>query len=97
MIPALRASFGTALEQLNIALLKLRQDGSLPGPWLGDEVSDEVAAYYSHRAMEAPDSSYQSLQEYRSELGRIHDTLQRMEDNYRRTEGANAARWGQRP
>ena len=34
--------------------------------------------------MEEPDSSYQSLVAYRGELARIHDTLQRMEDEYRR-------------
>jgi hypothetical protein len=34
--------------------------------------------------MEAPDSSYQSLLAYRDVLTRIHDTLQRMEDEYRR-------------
>jgi hypothetical protein len=25
---------------------------------------------------------------------RVHDTLRRMEDDYRRTEGDNVARWG---
>ena len=46
--------------------------------------------------MDAPDSSYQSLQQYRAELTHIHDTLQQMEDHYRRTEGDNAALWGRK-
>ena len=53
-------------------------------PWLGDESSNAVATHYMRRAMEAPDSSYQSLLAYRDVLTRIHDTLQRMEDEYRR-------------
>ena len=36
--------------------------------------------------MEEPDSSYQALIAYRDELARIHDTLQRMEDEYRRAD-----------
>jgi hypothetical protein len=31
---------------------------------------------------------------YRDELLRVHDTLQRMEDEYRRNEGEDATRWG---
>ena len=34
--------------------------------------------------MDGPASSYQALIAYRDELARIHDTLQRMEDEYRR-------------
>ena len=96
MIPALRAAFASAVADLTSALLRLRQEGNLPQPWLGDEVSAEVAAHYTKRAMDDPDSSYQSLQLYRAELTRIHDTLQQMEDDYRRTEGDNAAVWGRK-
>ena len=60
-----------------------RRNGFLAQPWLGDETSSEVAARCTPGgAMEAPDSSYRSLQQYRAELGRVHDTLQRMEDQY---------------
>ena len=96
MIPALRAAFSTARDQLNDALIGLRRDGSLSAPWLGDETSGEVAEHYRLRAMDAPDSSYQSLVAYRDELNRVHDTLLRMEDDYRRTEGDNAALWGRK-
>jgi hypothetical protein len=44
--------------------------------------------------MDASGSSYQALVAYRDELTRVHDTLQQMEDHYRRTEGDNAALWG---
>ena len=93
MIPDVRAAFATALDQLEVALVELSRTGYLPGPWLGDETSSEVAAHYTRRAMEAPDSSYQALQQYRAELARVHDTLQRMEDQYRATDQAEADRY----
>ena len=86
MIPMLRAEFDTALVELAQALVDLGRRGYLRQPWLGDETSGEVAAHYTRRAMEAPDSSYPSLQQYRAELSRVRDTLQRMEDQYRGTD-----------
>jgi hypothetical protein len=82
MISDLRSAFSIAVDQLDEALVRLRQSGHIPGPWLGDEVSDKVATYYNLRAMEDPNSSYQALTAYRDELNRTHDTLQRMEDEY---------------
>lgn len=96
MIPQLRSAFAEALAQLNDALTGLRREGNLSAPWLGDETSNEVAVHYTSRAMEGPRSSYQSLVNYRDELGRIHDTLQQMEDDYRRNEGEDATRWGRK-
>jgi hypothetical protein len=96
MIPAFRASVASALDQLDAALVHLRQNAHLPAPWMGDEVSGEVAAHYTARAVDGPESSYGSLVAYRDELIRVHDTLRQMEDDYRRTEGDNAARWGQK-
>ena len=94
MIPQLRTQFGTALEQVNAAVFALNQGGYVPEPWLGDESSQAVADHYSRRAMDDPDSSYRYLIAYRDELTRVHDTLQRMEDEYRRREGDNVAQWG---
>jgi hypothetical protein len=74
-------------------LAELKRRAYLPGPWLGDETSAEVAAHYTRRAMDDPDSSYHALISYRDELTRIHDTLLRMEDAYRRGEDAEAVRW----
>lgn len=93
-IPALRTAFAAARDQLNDALIELSRRGYIHTPWLGDQASGDVAAHYALRAMEAPDSSFQALTAYRSELERIHDTLQQMEDEYRRREGDNAALWG---
>ncbi len=95
-LSALRAEFVTAVNQINTALLGLNQRGYLGAPWLGDETSAEVAAHYTRRAMDDPDSSYHALVSYRDELTRIHDTLLRMEDAYRRGEDAEAVRWRSR-
>ena len=96
MIPTLRRTFADALAQLNNTLTGLRREGNLSAPWLGDETSKEVAAHYTSRAMDGAHSSYQILLAYRDELGRVHDTLQQMEENYRRNEGEDATRWGRR-
>jgi hypothetical protein len=96
MIPTLRATLGTALDRIGEALGRLRRGGVLSEPWLGDEASNDVAAHYTRRAMDEPTSSYQSLVAYRNELTRVHETLQQMEDHYRRTEGDNAALWGRK-
>ena len=96
MIPALRGAFTSALNQLDTALAELRRSGSLAAPWMGDEVSGEVAAHYTVRAVDGPESSYGSLVAYRDELTRIHDASNRLEDDYPRTEGDNAARWGRK-
>jgi hypothetical protein len=82
MISDLRSAFSIAVDQLEEALVRLRQSGHIAGPWLGDEVSDKVATHYNLRAMEDPNSSYQALTAYRDELNRTRDTLQRMEDEY---------------
>lgn len=82
MIQALRASFASAIDQLNGALTSLRRGGNLTAPWLGDEMSNEVAAHYAGRALNEPNSAYQSLVAYHAELRRVHDALQRMEDEY---------------
>jgi hypothetical protein len=95
-IPALRHAFSTALDQIDVALGELRRSGNLSAPWLGDETSSTVAAHYNRRAMTDPDSSYRSLEQYRNELLRIHDTLQQMEEAYRRGESGEVARWGPR-
>jgi hypothetical protein len=85
-ISDLRSAFSAAVDQMDAALIHLRQSGYLAGPWLGDEVSGAVAAHYNLRAMEEPSSSYHALVAYRDQLNRTHDTLQRMEDEYHRTD-----------
>ena len=92
MIPELRAAFDSALSDLGQALVDLGNRGYLPTAWLGDETSAEVAAHYTSRAMEQPDSSYRALLEYEAELTRVRDTRQRMEDQYLHTDQATADR-----
>ena len=94
MVPALRKALDAALGQVADALYRLNGQGYLQAPWLGDEVSNQVAAHYTQQAMDGPESSYQSLIAYRDELTRVHDTLQQMEDDYRRRDGDDATRWG---
>jgi hypothetical protein len=84
--PVLRTHFRDAIDQVGVALTELNRNGYLVTPWLGDEVSSAVAAHYTRRAMEEPGSSYQLLLAYRDELIRIHDSLRRMEDEYRRAD-----------
>jgi hypothetical protein len=86
MIPALRKALSAAVDQVNDALVGLNRQGYLPEPWLGDESSIEVAAFYTSRAMSEPNSSYQSLVAYQAELRRVHETLRQMEDEYHRSD-----------
>ena len=72
MISTLHTAFSAAVDQIDQALVLLRQSGHL------------VAAHYTQQAMEGPASSYQALVAYHRELNTVHDTLQRMEDEYRR-------------
>ena len=51
LITALRAEFQLALERVHAAVFALNQRGYLTSPWLGDEISSEVAAHYT---MDAP-------------------------------------------
>jgi Zn-dependent alcohol dehydrogenase len=94
MIPSMRASVASAVDQLDTALVHLRQNGHLTAQWMGDETSSDVVAHYTRQAMDGPQSAYDSLITYREELTRVHDTLQQMEADYRRREGDNAALWG---
>jgi hypothetical protein len=44
--------------------------------------------------MDSTDGPYAALVAYEAELLRVRDTLQQMEDEYRRAEGDNAELWG---
>ena len=91
MVPDLRAAFSAALVNSDTRWATFVEAAS-SRPWLGDEISSEVAAHYTRRAMEQPDSSYRALQQYEAELACVHDTLQRMEDQYLHTDQATADR-----
>jgi hypothetical protein len=93
-IPAVRAAFDGALAELTHQLMRLRRDGVIPEPWLGDPISAKVVDYYHQQVMDAPDGPYAALVAYEAELLKVRDNLQVLEDHYRRTEGDNATLWG---
>ncbi len=93
-IPTVRAALDDALDQLRPHLARLRRDGFLQQAWLGDEISEEVRQFYNERVMNAADGPYAALIAYQRELTAVRDTLLRMEQDYRRTEGDNAELWG---
>ena len=79
---------------LRAQLNRLRNEGYLGEPWLGDEISLEVRDFYNRHVMDSTDGPYAALVAYEAELLRVRDRLQQMEDEYRRTEGDNAELWG---
>jgi hypothetical protein len=93
-IPAIRLAFDDALADLSEQLRRVRNEGYLVEPWLGDEISLEVRDFYNRHVMDSTDGPYAALVAYEAELLRVRDTLQQMEDEYRRTEGDNAELWG---
>jgi alkylhydroperoxidase family enzyme len=93
-IPAVRAAFDDALGELRQHLVRLGQEAYIREPWLGDPVSADVASSYNTRVMDAADGPYGAMVALEAELIKIRDSLQLMEDHYRRTEGENAALWG---
>jgi hypothetical protein len=93
-IPAIRWAFDDALADLSEQLRRVRNEGYLGEPWLGDEMSLEVRDFYNRHVMDSTDGPYAALVAYEAELLRVRDTLQQMEDEYRRTEGDNVELWG---
>ena len=95
-IPALRVAFEEAAATVDGQLQRLRREGQIPRPWMGDPVSADVTRIYHAHVMDAanPNSTYAHLSTYREELREVHETLGVMEADYRRTEGDNVALWG---
>jgi hypothetical protein len=93
-LPSLRRAYEEAHVILSNHLNRLQHEGYILEPWLGDEISEEVRDFYNRRVMDSPDGPFAALKAYKAELTKIRDTLQRMEEEYRRTEGDNAELWG---
>lgn len=93
-IPAIRSAFDEAVAEAGRLLVRLRREGYLREPWLGDEISREVRDFYNHHVMDSPHGPYAALVAYHAELVNIRDSLWRTEQEYRRVEGENAALWG---
>lgn len=90
MIPELKRAFREAADELRPALERLRLDGRIPEPWMGDPVSAQVQDRYNRIAMDAtsPHSAYGRLKQYEAELLNVYNALVAMEQNYRTTEDA---------
>ena len=85
-LPALRAAFLSASNEMNQELGALYREGRIAAPWLGDPVSSTVKDIYDAHVMGAgTDSAFGHLIAYRDELVRVHDNLAQMEAEYRRT------------
>ena len=95
-IPALRAAFYDAADALNEHVTRLQEEGQIKEPWLGDETSSGVYSYYKQNVMDVTNGPIAALAAFSTELMAVHDTLKRMEDEYRRSEGDNTALWGRR-
>lgn len=93
-IPAVRAEIDNALEELSAQLIRLGQAGHITQAWLGDRISEEVRMYYQAHVMDSPTGPYAALVAYETELLNVRDTLQRMEQEYIRTDGEHAANLG---
>jgi hypothetical protein len=93
-LPAVRAAFEEALTEVGVQIARLASGGFIKEPWLGDPVSASVQLHYNSVVMEAADGPYAAMVAYEAELTRIRDSLQLMEEHYRRTEGEEVARWG---
>lgn len=93
-LPAVRAAYDRALEELGREMQKLRDVGHLAGPWLGDPVSARTVEFYNARVMDAPDGPFGAMVTYQRELVRVRDRIAEMEAAYRRAEGDNVALWG---
>lgn len=94
ILPSVRTAFDEALNDLGIQLAQLSRAGFIPGAWMGDRVSEETRVHYNAAVMESKDGALAALFAYQAELTRIRNSIQAMEDHYRRTEGENVALWG---
>jgi len=88
-IPALKIAFENALDTLRKHIARLEFEGYIKEPWLGDEVSREVCDFYNKYVMDAAEGPLGALRTYQTELLNIRNTLDAMEQEYRRTEGDN--------
>ena len=94
LIPAVRTAVDESLAELRQHLARLGREGYIPEPWLGDSISSQMVVYYNSGVMEAAGGPYAALRAYEGELVKVLETLQVLEEHYRRTEGDNVALWG---
>lgn len=97
-IPALITAFDRAIKEMTPLMLSITLEGRMPEPWLHDETSVEIFNLYHWFAMgdgsTNGSSAFGRLRAYEAELIKVRDTLQRMDEDYRRTEDERAALFG---
>ena len=93
-IPALRAAYTRALNDLRPLMRQMESQAYIQEPWMGDPISIAVMQLYNGRFASGDNSPRAQLLRYEAELRRVVDALTRMEAEYRRTEGDNAELWG---
>ncbi|MDX8049131.1 hypothetical protein SK571_07045 [Lentzea sp. BCCO 10_0798] len=89
-IPQARKAFEHALaefeEKIGRSLLDLPTQ-----PWAGDPVSSETSKAFNDQTS---DKAIAALDSYKKQLIGVIDQLKMIEEQYRMTEGDNAAMWG---
>jgi hypothetical protein len=95
-IPALRAAYARALDDLRPLIRQIESQAYISEPWMGDPISIAVMQLYNGRFATGDNSPRAQLLRYEAELRNVVDSLTHMEAEYRRTEGDNAELWGRR-
>jgi hypothetical protein len=89
-LTAVREAYDRALDELRPQLDSLLDAGFIRTPWLGDDVSKEVAAFYNNNVMNSDLGTYRAMRKYETELKAIRDQFAQMEQAYLAAESANA-------
>ena len=95
-LPALRAAIENTLTELTPHLDRMRDDGHMPEPWLGDSASYESWVFYTDHVMGAPDGPFQAMLAYERQLVAIHARLTEIQAAYDRNESDTGALFGNR-
>lgn len=95
-LPALRSAIQTTLTELTPHLDRMRDEGHMPEPWLGDSASYETWAFYTDHVMGAPDGPFQAMLAYERQLVVIHTRLTEIQAAYDRNESDTGALFGSR-
>jgi hypothetical protein len=93
-IPALRRAFEESAAEVGQHVGRLRREGYIYEPWLGDDISKKTQKYYNDQVMDSEEGALAAMIAYEAELRSAAEQLKQMEEHYRRTEGENAALWG---
>lgn len=94
VIPVLRKAFEESANEVGRHVTRLRREGYIQEPWLGDDISRDTQTYYNQQVMDSSEGPLAALAAYHAELRGAAEQLKQVEEHYRRTEGENAALWG---